>query len=245
MLINLAELTKNYSIRPRNVIHIGGHEGEEASDYESSGVEFVRWIEALPEKVKIMKAKLDPKRHLIIEGAAWETSGKTIKLNIASFSQASSVFSFDESIKIYPTLKMSHQINVFTVTVDSLTEKLEYPDFINLDIQGAELVALRGARKTLGYVDSVYTEVSRKMLYKGGAHVKELDNFLREFGFRRVATRWMWLEGWGDALYVKRKFMNFSFRQIFDQRKSKIQWDTKQLIYVIRLRFHKLRKGKL
>jgi FkbM family methyltransferase len=244
VLINLAELKNNYSINPKSVIHIGGHEGEEASDYESSGVELVRWVEALPEKVKIMRSKLDSVRHLVFEGAAWETSGATIKLNVASFSQASSVFSFDETINIYPTLKMSRQINVITVTVDSLIKKLDYPDFINLDIQGAELAALKGSMKTLPFVDSVYTEVSRKMLYKGGAHVKELDDFLREFGFTRLTTRWMWLEGWGDALYVKREFINFSFQQIFNQRKARIQWDVRQFIYMTRFYLHKLRKGR-
>jgi FkbM family methyltransferase len=244
MLINLEELAKNYSIKPRNVLHIGGHEGEEASDYENSGVELVSWIEALPDKVKVMRSKLDPQRHVVIEGAAWETTGKTITLNVASFSQASSIFAFDESVNIYPSLRMSHQISVSTVTADSLYKSHRYPDFINLDIQGAELEALKGSVTTLKYTNYVYTEVSRKVLYKGGAHVKELDNFLRGFGFKRVTTRWMWLEGWGDALYIKKESLNISFRQSFSQRMSRISWDTKQLIYLIRINLHKLRKDK-
>jgi hypothetical protein len=40
------------------------------------------------------------------------------------------------------------------------------------------------------------------MLYENNAMVEEIDSFLSEYGFSRVATNWQG-NTWGDALYVK------------------------------------------
>lgn len=78
-------------------------------------------------------------------------------------------------------------------------------NFLNLDLQGAELMALRGLGERLSDVDYIYTEVNKKDVYQGCAKVEELDRFLTEF--TRVET--LWCEdggvdhGWGDAFYIR------------------------------------------
>jgi hypothetical protein len=55
---------------------------------------------------------------------------------------------------------------------------------IKLDIQGAELKALRGASRILDEeVKLIYAEVSFHPLYEGGTTFGEVDGFLREHGF--------------------------------------------------------------
>ncbi|UCE49370.1 MAG: FkbM family methyltransferase, partial [Phycisphaerales bacterium] len=57
-------------------------------------------------------------------------------------------------------------------------------ELIKLDIQGAELKALRGAARMLE--DStliVYTEICFNPLYEGGALYGEIDLLLRDYGF--------------------------------------------------------------
>jgi hypothetical protein len=71
-----------------------------------------------------------------------------------------------------------------------------------LDIQGAELEALKGSKRILGCVRYVYCEVSQVNLYEGGAKVQEIDDYLKGFGFLRVATNWT-SHGWGDAFYIR------------------------------------------
>jgi len=98
---------------------------------------------------------------------------------------------------------------VRTVTLDTLFEKLGIPhdryDVANLDIQGAELMALRGAEKILAGVRAVYTEVNTKELYVGCAQLGEIDEFLGARGFVRVALKVL-THGWGDGLYVRKEF---------------------------------------
>ena len=55
-------------------------------------------------------------------------------------------------------------------------------------------------------IDYIYSEVNKAELYEGCAQMNELDNFLGEYGFKRVETYWpeTW-DNWGDAFYIKEK----------------------------------------
>jgi len=77
-------------------------------------------------------------------------------------------------------------------------------DVIKLDVQGAELKALYGARKLLGTVKAVYLEVSFVPIYKDGPLFHEIDRFLGECGYRRHAAYPSdQPHHWGDALYIR------------------------------------------
>ncbi len=71
----------------------------------------------------------------------------------------------------------------------------------NLDIQGVELLAMKGGLNALKHVEVIYTEVNEKELYKGCVRLEVLDDFLKNQGFKRVFTR-MTQHGWGDAVYI-------------------------------------------
>jgi hypothetical protein len=76
-------------------------------------------------------------------------------------------------------------------------------NFLNLDIQGAELKALKGMETYLGDVEYIYTEVNCDSVYLNCAQVTELDEYLAKWGFTRVETSWCENYKWGDALYIK------------------------------------------
>ena len=78
-------------------------------------------------------------------------------------------------------------------------------DFINLDVQGAELKVLKGFGKLfdLANFKAIYTEINYEHVYKDCCLVEELDQFLSQYGFQRSLTAAP--EGsWGDSLYIKR-----------------------------------------
>ena len=77
-------------------------------------------------------------------------------------------------------------------------------NFLNFDIQGAELKALKGMEEYLPSVDYLYTEVNSDYVYKGCALIGELDEYLKPFGLRRVETKWTDCK-WGDAFYMRHK----------------------------------------
>ena len=81
-------------------------------------------------------------------------------------------------------------------------------NFLNLDIQGVELRALKSMEKYLQHVQYIYTEVNTEQVYKGCDLVGDIDLYLAKYGFARVCTSMCGNYGWGDAFYVKKKLNN-------------------------------------
>jgi hypothetical protein len=71
-----------------------------------------------------------------------------------------------------------------------------------LDIQGAELKALKGI-VDWRYIDAIFTEINYREMYKGCALEPEITEFLSNKGFVKVEEVDTGC-GWGDALYIKR-----------------------------------------
>ena len=77
-------------------------------------------------------------------------------------------------------------------------------DIIKLDVQGAELQALFGARKLLKTAKLIYLEVAFVSIYKEAPLFEEIEVFMGECGYRRAAIYPSdQPHHWGDALYVK------------------------------------------
>jgi hypothetical protein len=98
------------------------------------------------------------------------------------------------------------KIAIKTKTLNTIFKdfKLDGFTFLNADIQGAELLMLKGATEILPKLDYLYLEVNKKELYKGCAMIEEIDSFVAQYGFERVQTEWCGDFGWGDALYIKK-----------------------------------------
>jgi len=105
----------------------------------------------------------------------------------------------------YPQVKVQVEYTVVTSRLDAILPTICNFDFINLDLQGVELQALMGLGEYLVNAKWIYTEVNAKHVYKDCTLVGDLDQYLQQYQFRRVATRWVRGKGWGDALYVHQK----------------------------------------
>ena len=120
--------------------------------------------------------------------------------------QSSSILELYTHKIMHPHVKEIERRDIYTITLNTLYEKNNIPydryDFINLDIQGAELLALKGATKILPYINAIYTEVNTEELYKNCARIEEIDEYLKLYDFNRVITN-ITEYGWGDALYIK------------------------------------------
>jgi len=120
--------------------------------------------------------------------------------------QSSSILELYKHLEEHPEVIEIERRQLKTITLNTLYENnnIHYDryDFINLDIQGAELKALKGADKILPYIKAIYTEVSTKELYKNCVLLPELDEFLAKNGFKRIIIS-MTHNYWGDALYIR------------------------------------------
>jgi len=81
---------------------------------------------------------------------------------------------------------VQNETEVECTRLDDLCRELDIPviDFIWMDLQGAELLALQSAGRLLDSVRYIYTEVSHRPIYKGQCLFDDVDAFLSARGFR-------------------------------------------------------------
>jgi FkbM family methyltransferase len=182
-----------FGVLPSRVLHVGAHEAEEADVYARWGAE-VLWVEANP----TLANRLKERGLNVVCRAAWSSAGP-LTLHVASNGHSSSVYPMGLHTIRHPDVHTVGTVQTEGFRLDSLPF---LPDMLNLDIQGAELEALKGAVGLLGGVRWICTEVSSEELYVGQSLVPELDRWLGERGFVQVAAEWT-DRGWGDALYVR------------------------------------------
>lgn len=206
MLISLHELVKKYNINFKGILHVGAHECEELNDYEVYiSRDKILWVEAIPEKVSISKSKYPG---INIENAIVSDVIEEVTFNISNNGQSSSILDFGLHSQYHPQV---HYITTFNGTTSLLKDilpkyNIQY-NFLNFDIQGVELKALKGMEEYLHNVDYLYTEVNSDYVYKNCALVTELDEYLKEFGLVRIETKWTDCK-WGDAFYIKNNLIN-------------------------------------
>lgn len=210
-MLPIDNLLKQYNIQPKGIIHIGAHEGQEVNTYKSWGVDNILYIEANPKVFAKLQKNLVSFPDVKIACCAISNQNGEITLNITSSDQSSSILSLKIHQKIYPTITEEEQIIVPSKTLDFLLKEMALNstnfNILNIDIQGAELLAFQGSIETLKYIDAINTEVNYQELYEGCALIWELDEFLENHGFKRVLTTTPYHSSWGDAFYVKEKFI--------------------------------------
>jgi len=206
MLIPFEELFKKHSVRPDGVLHLGANEGQEAETYFKMGIKNVIWVEALPDVFKKLISHIQqfPGQRARLACVS-ETDGRKVKFNVASNQgQSSSFLEFGTHAKEHPTVRWTGSIEMLTSRVDTLLrgEDLKGNWFLNADLQGAELLALKGMGNLLGRFKWAYLEVNERELYKDCPLLPELDAWMTKKGFKRVETK-MTNFGWGDALWIR------------------------------------------
>lgn len=208
-MLDVASLLLAHGITPRGVIHVGAHLAGELEDYLSMGFSKIVYIEANPALIPGLRAKAEAHggKVIIVHAAASDTDG-TVSLRVTSMDQSSSILPLAKHKDIYPSIREVSQVEVRGRRLDTLLaeEGLRAEDFnfLNLDIQGAELMAMRGATGLLAGIEAVNTEVNLQELYQGAGLLGELEQFMAKLGFGRAAMVTPWHPSWGDAFYVRK-----------------------------------------
>lgn len=213
MLTSLESLRNNFNINPKGIVHIGAHNGEESIEYDQMGWYPVVWVEAIPSLAEALKLRLDSSKNRVIQALVWSESGLNLEFKVASQTMASSVFPFGTHADLYPKILEQSVLKLSSIRLDEILKPEENIDLVILDIQGSELNALHGLGHRIKEVKWIYTEVSKGNLYQGGARLNELDAFLKSKGFKRVSTRILRGEGWGEALYISNQAMKLATMQ--------------------------------
>lgn len=198
------------------VVHVGAHRGQEVSHYRAHGIAKIALVEANPEHCAFLSERFgDDADVTVINCAVGEADG-FVDLNInvsrSGNDESSSILPLGRLATIVPNLQTRRTVRVPMRTLDTLSRGAELANcnFLSMDIQGAELRALYGARRALHNVRAVLIETNLIEMYEGCALEAAIDAELAAYGFSCVERVYHELyEGahrfpaWGESLYVR------------------------------------------
>lgn len=214
---------RKYNIPITGILHIGAHKFEELPCYKYANIpdDKIIWVEANKNIIELHNKN----NSIVYNYCITDKEGESIEFNVSNSTACSSVLNFDVHSRDYPGVKFINSINMKTDTIKSMYTKEKIPynfaNYLHLDIQGAELYALKGADEILNNFDFINTEVNLLHMYKDCPTLDEIDRYLQEKDFIRIETdfgpgprktitgewpgeRDYTIDGWGDALYIRK-----------------------------------------
>ena len=200
MLLTLTDLIAKHGLRIHGILHVGAHQCEEADKYAQHGIKDVIWVDANPALCGPVAGG-----RFVHHAVVSDVDGVSVDFIVTNNGASSSILELHDHRIMHPDIVEVQRLPQTTTTLNTLLRGIQDAPFfnlVNLDIKGAELLALRGLSDHLPHVDYIYIEVNIRELYKGNVLLPDLDAFLGDQGFDRTdisMTSW----GWGDALYVR------------------------------------------
>ncbi|MBL4751748.1 MAG: FkbM family methyltransferase [Amylibacter sp.] len=210
------------TLKGMTIVHVGAHQGQEAAEYDTWGAAKVIWIEADPAQLPGLEKTIKqvealprslfarifgaPKtKHQVINALVGDVDGADTDFYLfANAGASNSLFTkLPEVDERYEWVKETGEVlHLKMRTLDTLlTENgisADSIDFLAMDIQGAELMCLKGAAKVLQNLHYIETEISKTPFYDGGVLLDELEPWLNARGFH-------------CKTWLRRNFMNAVF----------------------------------
>lgn len=207
MIFPYHELLSKYGIKPKGIIHIGAHHAEEGNEYFKFGTNRILWIEGNPELIPLIKKNIEAwEGNILINALLADVEENEVQFRVTNSTMSSSILNLGTHKNQYPEIKVEKELLINTQRFDKLVERqninMDDYDFVNIDIQGAELLALKGFGNYLHKINYIYTEINIDYLYRGCPLLDDIDSFLLMNGFKRVELSLMY-KSWGDAFYIR------------------------------------------
>lgn len=223
------------------IFDIGGCEGEESIRYSRIfPFSSIYIFEPLPENQKLVAENIIKYKVENVELVPFAVSDEEgfSQFYISSghpenqpkdldwdFGNKSSSLLPPENNNLASWLLFDEKINVHTITLDSFISKknINVVDFIHMDVQGAELRVLMGAKNVLKSIKAIWLEVADIELYKNQPLRVDVENYMKKNDFYLVKSDID--AGCGDQFYINKNYFKiFSFfsRFIFLKKSKNI-----------------------
>lgn len=204
--------------RPRGVIHVGAHQGEEVESYLAWGFRKIVLIEANPELAAGLRRRFGDRPEITVHGFAAADVDGELPLHIHTSRSGSvepaSILELKDFKKYVTTLHTPRTVAVRARRLDSFIaeERIDLADYnlLTVDVQGAELQVFAGAGGVLAAMQGVLSEVNVIEMYDGGAVEPQIVEFLAGAGFRRAKATYHELynqherrSAWGEVLFLR------------------------------------------
>lgn len=188
------------------ILDVGSYHGEQACEFAMTFPDArIYAFEARPESAEKIRRNVARFPTIeVIEGAVHEFDAETVFHAVHEFNPgASSLFVGSGVQAIHPITQVP--ITVPALRLDTWTQAVQVPrfDIVWMDLQGAELLALRGMGNLLSTVRAIQLEVTYRELYHGQVMWPEVRALLEDNGMRLV-DEWVDVCGYfGDAVFVR------------------------------------------
>lgn len=212
MFIKVKEITETFPNIPiKGIIHIGAHEAEEYNDYKELGIDKMVWVEANPDLIPYLEDKFKGDDYIKVFNEAIFDDEKTVSFKISNNLQSSSILNLKEHKNLFPDVYYVKEIETVTKRFDTLCNEqninVDEYNFLNVDVQGADLNVILSFGDLLDKLDFIYSEVNTVEVYENCHTIDKFDEVMDTKGFKRVMTHIYHGGGWGDALYIKKSLL--------------------------------------
>ena len=210
------------------IFDIGACEGEETIRYKKIFPKAsIELFEPLPKNQELIlkNVKKNNLKNVRLHSIALSDVNDFTKLYISSgcpnkiqvdldsdFGNKSSSLLAPEFKNLPKWLIFNEEIEVETKTLDFFLadNNIEIVDFVHMDVQGADLKVLKGAKENIKRIKSIWLEVSSIELYKEQPLKNDIEEFMKNNNFQLIKSEFS--GEFGDQFYVnKNYFKTYSF----------------------------------
>ncbi len=180
--------------RASGVIHVGANTGQARVRYAKRGLPVV-WIEPIPEVYAKLEENIRPfPRQVALRYLVTDRDDGEYAFHIANNDgKSSSILELKLHKALYPAVAYERSMTMRSITLASLLERERIDaaayDALILDVQGAELLVLRGAAPILGAFRFIKSEAADFESYAGCCQVGDIEAFVRPYGFKERARQ--------------------------------------------------------
>ncbi|MBD2150278.1 FkbM family methyltransferase [Pseudanabaena sp. FACHB-1277] len=179
---------------PLSVIDIGASRGTFTQSLQIVyGIKKGLLIEPQPILCDQLKQKFADPQFVIYECAIAD-SERTQKMEVLNWDYSSSLLEVKrdiDNVNSILNLEVNQTIDCKVRTLDNILQEIHWKetiDLLKIDIQGAELMALKGAEQTLKRTKMIFTEVSFRRLYENAPVFQEVYDYLHDQGFKLLTV---------------------------------------------------------
>jgi FkbM family methyltransferase len=193
-----------FKLNVKGILHVGAHKCEELDVYlKYTDSNSIYWIEAIE---YLVKQNLDNIPNLnIINEVIGDKDGVEVEFKITNNTLSSSILELGEHKDLHPNVIVTDVLKLKTKTLETIFNENSLHGKFNtlvLDLQGAEILALKGLKDIINEFDIIYTEVNEKEIYKECCILEDLDLYLNQYNFERKYLNT--LNNYGNALYIRK-----------------------------------------
>lgn len=212
MIFDLKSIQNHTGISITGAIHVGAFLGEELSQYRALGLTNTILFEPQKKLFDIVNFKCIVKEKAF--NVALGSKEQVVKMFISDREGGVSNGAGASSSILEPKKHLTEHPEVTFPSKESITVKrfdkfiqesgidISNHNFLNIDVQGYELEVLKGMGEELEKIQLIIAEVNRDEMYEDCPMIEDIDDYVKDFGFKRVAVEWQ-SASWGDAIYAK------------------------------------------